>query len=126
MNYLGLINKVLRRLREDTVTSPGDSDYSAQVGEYVKQAVSEVEDSWDWSVLRTTIQVTTTASDFNYSLTGSGTGYKIFDVHQDTDDYDLQNAPYEWLNHQYLSHRSQWRTGWRYPSSSQYSRRRAY
>jgi hypothetical protein len=103
MTYLKLVNKVLRRLREDQVTSVSDSDYAALIAEFVAQAVSEVEDAWDWNVLRNTIQITTAADDFNYSLTGAGTSFKVFDVHEDTNDYDLTKASYHKMNHWLLS-----------------------
>jgi hypothetical protein len=54
MNYLNAINRVLRRLREDEVSSVTSTAYAKLVGDYVNDAVRLVEDSWDWSVLRTT------------------------------------------------------------------------
>lgn len=51
MTYLELVNSVLRRLREDTVNTVNENDYSALVGEFVNDAKRLVEDSWSWSQL---------------------------------------------------------------------------
>ena len=63
MNYLNAINRVLRRLREDEVSSVTSTAYAKLVGDYVNDAVRLVEDSWDWSALRTTVTETVTAAD---------------------------------------------------------------
>ena len=100
MTYLELVNKVLVRMREGSVTSVSESEYSQLVGEFIQQALSEVEDTRDWVQLRTTIQVPTVADDFSYVLTGAGTSFNILGVHEDTEDYDLDRAPsYNWMNH---------------------------
>jgi len=103
MNYLQLVNKVLIRLREDQVAAVNESDYSSLIGEFVQHALSEVEDAWDWNVLRGTIQVTTAADNFSYVLDGAGIGFKVFDVHEDNNDYDLNKATYHQMNHWLLS-----------------------
>jgi hypothetical protein len=51
MTYLEAVNSVLRRLREDTVTTVSENDYSALVGEFVNDAKRVVEDAWSWSTL---------------------------------------------------------------------------
>jgi hypothetical protein len=103
MTYLQIVNKVLKRLRESAVTSVSEDDYTSLVAEFVAQALSEVEDAWDWNVLRNTVQVTTVSTDFSYVLTGVGVGFKVFDVHEDTEDYDLTKAPYHKMNHWLLN-----------------------
>ena len=104
MTYLELVNKVMIRMREGTVSSVAESDYSLLVGEFVQQAISEVEDAHDWIRLRTTIQVPTTAGNFSYILTGAGESFNILGVHEDTEDYDLHKAKsYNWMNHQLLN-----------------------
>jgi len=102
--YLQLVNKVLIRLREETVLSVAQSPYALLIGEFVQQALSEVENATDWIQLRTTIQVPTTAGNFSYTLTGAGESFNILGVHEDTEDYDLRRAPsYNWMNHQLLN-----------------------
>ena len=51
MTYLNLVNNVLRRLREEEVTSVSSSTYGKMVGDFVNDAKRIVEDSWDWSAL---------------------------------------------------------------------------
>jgi hypothetical protein len=38
MTYLNLVNNVLRRLREDEVTTVNSDTYSAMVGDYINDA----------------------------------------------------------------------------------------
>ena len=45
MTYLQLVNSVLRRLREDEVTTVGQTSYSKLIGEFVNDAKRTVEDS---------------------------------------------------------------------------------
>lgn len=56
MTYLDLVNAVLVRLREDTITDAQlDSDpYYRVIGSHVNDAKDRVEDAWQWSQLRTT------------------------------------------------------------------------
>ena len=70
MTYLNLVNNVLRRLREDTVTTVTNNTYSTMVGDFVNDAKELVETAWDWSALRSTLTITTVADDYTYSLTG--------------------------------------------------------
>ena len=70
MTYLQLVNSVLRRIREDEVSSVSQNSYSKLVGEFVNDAKRSVEDSYDWTALRTTLTVSTTDDAFNYTLTG--------------------------------------------------------
>ena len=69
MTYLQLVNSVLRRLREDEVTSVSQNSYSKLIGEFVNDAKRSVEDAYDWTALRTTLTVTTDDTTFNYVLT---------------------------------------------------------
>lgn len=84
MTYLQLVNAVLRRLREDEVTTVDESDYSKLIGDFVNDAKRVVEDAWDWTALRTTTTITTTAGTSKYALTGYGVRSKIIQVHNET------------------------------------------
>lgn len=84
MTYLQLVNAVLRRLREDEVTTVDESDYSKLIGDFVNDAKRVVEDAWDWTALRTTTTITTTAGTAKYALTGYGVRSKIIQVHNET------------------------------------------
>lgn len=101
MTYLNLINSVLRLLREDEVTSPTQSAYAKLIGQFVNETKREVEDSTNWVQLRNTIQVTTEADTFRYGLTGAGNRYRVLQVVNDTQDQELQVAPYAWMNRQF-------------------------
>lgn len=98
MTYLQLINAVLRRLREDTVSNYNDTEYSTLIGDFVNEVKREVEDSWNWSNLRSTIQIATSSGTFKYTLTNAGDRYKILQVLDDTNDYELFPAPWDTLN----------------------------
>ena len=80
MTYLQLVNSVLRRLREDEVSSVSQNSYSKLIGEFVNDAKRSVEDAYDWTALRTTLTVTTDDTTFNYVLTGSQNRMKLLDV----------------------------------------------
>ena len=100
MTYLQLINSVLRRLREDEVATVSQSNYAKLIGDFVNETKREVEDSWNWVQLRNTIQVTTVASTFRYTLTGAGNRYRILQVLNDTENMDLRIGEYKWMNNQ--------------------------
>lgn len=84
MTYLELVNAVLRRLREDEVTTVSESDYSKLIGDFVNDAKRLVEDSWDWTALREAVEITTIVGQNTYSLTGYSTRSKIQTVHNET------------------------------------------
>lgn len=102
MTYLEIVNKVLRRLREDTVDTVSQNTYSALVGEFVNDAKRIVEDAWDWSALRTTLTVTTSADVFNYVLTGSGNRIELLDVVNDTSNFFMKYRDQHWFNKTFL------------------------
>jgi hypothetical protein len=62
------MNNVLRRLREDEVTNVAENTYAKMVGDFINDAKNLVEEAADWSALRETVSITTTASDNQYSL----------------------------------------------------------
>jgi len=103
MTYLKLVNSVLRRMREDEVSSVTENTYSKMVGDFVNDAKNLVETSWDWSGLRTTLTITTTADIFNYVLTGSKNRVKALDVINDTSNNFMEYRPSTWFNDKYLN-----------------------
>ena len=103
MTYLNLVNNVLRRLREDEVASVTSTTYSKMVGDFVNDAKKIVEDAWDWSGLRTTLTVTTSAGTFNYILTGSQNKIKLLDVINDTSNVFMKYQTQHWFNNTYLN-----------------------
>ena len=104
MTYLQLVNSVLRRMRENEVTSFENStdSYVKLIGEFVNDARRIVEDAWDWSALRKTITVTTSNTEFSYSITGTNNSFKILDVINDTSNLFMRPASSSWMNNAYL------------------------
>jgi hypothetical protein len=71
MNYLDIVNKVLKKLREDTVASVEANDYSILIGEFVNDAKKLVENAWNWSTLTQSYTVAGDGTNTIYVLTNS-------------------------------------------------------
>jgi hypothetical protein len=84
MSYLEVVNNILKRLRERTVSTVNESSYSALIAVLVNDAKDDVEKAWSWSGLRTTLSATTTEDVFNYELNGSQNKLTVLDVVNDT------------------------------------------
>ena len=106
MTFRGLINEVLIRLREDTISSDwsGDindattvTDYQKVIGSLVNDTKRSVESYHDWLVLRQTVDVTTVASTKNYNLS-SGQEFKVLDVVNNSTGYQLTQVNRSYLN----------------------------
>ena len=91
MTYLELVNDVLIRLRESTVSTVGETTYSSLIGKFVNDAKRQIEDSYNWNVLGQTITVTTAAATSSYSLTGAGQKFRINDAINTTSVITLDN-----------------------------------
>lgn len=102
MTYLELVNSVMRKLREDTVSTVDQNTYSRLIGEFVNDAKRYCEDAWDWSALRTTLTATTEVGVFNYALTDSGQRIKVFRVVDDSNNRFLQQQTAQWMTNAYL------------------------
>lgn len=102
MNYIQLVNSVLRRLRETEVSSVADNAYSKLIGEFVNDAKRQVEDSYSWNALSDTLTAVTANGIFNYVLVGSGQRFRIIDVINDTDDFNLKYQTVQEMNRLFL------------------------
>ena len=102
MNYIQLVNSVLRRLRETEVSSVADNAYSKLIGEFINDAKRQVEDAYPWNALSDTLTASTADGLFNYILNGSGQRFRIIDVLNDTSNIVVQNATTRWMNDQFL------------------------
>ena len=102
MTYLECVNKVLRRLRENEVTTVNETPYSKLIGDLLNVVKREVEDSWEWGVLRNTLTATTSNDIFNYTLTDSTTRVKVLDVINDTSDYVMEQRSGKWFDQNFL------------------------
>ena len=92
MTYLELVNDVLVRLRESTVSTVGETTYSSLIGKFVNDAKRQIEDSYSWNVLGQTITVTTTSGTSSYALTGVGQKFRINDAINTTSVITLDNT----------------------------------
>lgn len=99
--YLELVNNVLLRLRETEVSSVNDTPYSKLIGLFVNDAKREIEDAYNWKALEKTVLVTTVAGQKEYTLTGSGSRYKIDQVLNDTEDVPMSQVSGDWMDRQY-------------------------
>ena len=98
MTYLELVNDVLVRLRESTVSTVGETAYSALIGKFVNDAKRQIEDSYSWNCLAQTITVTTTSGTSSYALTGAGQKFRINDAINTTSLIGLRNIEFVDMN----------------------------
>jgi hypothetical protein len=102
MNYIQLVNSVLRRLRETEVSSVADNAYSKLIGEFINDAKRQAEDAYPWNALSETLTASTATDIFNYVLVGSGQRFRVLDVLNDTSNTIVNNATTRWMNEQFL------------------------
>lgn len=110
MTYLETINEVLRRLREDTVSTASESTYSVLVGSFVKQAYTEVCNAYNWPELQETQDVAITSSDTSFTITSGDSGEGVADVtsvYNTTDECFLARANKKWVLDKLSSYTSQ-------------------
>ena len=98
MTYLELVNDVLVRLREATVSTVSETSYSALIGKFVNDAKRQIEDAFAWNVLGTTITLSTTSGTYSYSLTGSGQKFQVIDVINATSNVGMKNIDFASMN----------------------------
>lgn len=72
LTFLQIINRVLARMREDSVAAHDTTTYSTLIGTFVNAVKAEIEDAYHWPSLRDTYSVSTTPATSAYSLTSSG------------------------------------------------------
>jgi len=98
MTYLELVNDVLVRLRETSVSTVSETSYSTLIGKFVNDAKRQIEDAFAWNVLGQTLTVTTAASTASYSLTGAGQKFQVMDVINTTSNVGLTNISFVDMN----------------------------
>ena len=98
MTYLELVNDVLVRLREATVSTVTQTPYSTLIGKFVNDAKRQIEDAFSWNVLGQVITVTTASSTASYSLTGAGQKFQVMDVINTTSNVGLTNISFVDMN----------------------------
>lgn len=96
MTFLEVVNDVLLRLRADTVTTLTNSeDYVKLVMKAVNDAVTNVENAWDWTALRTEVPINVIAGTYTYTLTGLGATPRIIEV------YNSEGRELGWVDDKY-------------------------
>ena len=98
MTYLELINDVLVRLRETTVSTNSETSYSALIGKFVNDAKRQVEDAYAWNVLGTTVTLSTSSGTYSYALTGAGQKFQVQDVINVTGNVGMKNIDFATMN----------------------------
>lgn len=98
VTYLTVVNNVLKRLREGTVSSVDNDEYTSLIGMLVNDAKEEVENSWDWSTFRTTIDLTFAEDEDAKEIDGSLDNFTILHVYNDTDNNHMREITGKQLN----------------------------
>ena len=101
--FLSLVNDVLVRLREPEVTTVNENALSKLVGKFVNDAKRQVEDSYDWNALTTTLTANTTDGIFNYALVGTGSRFKVIEIYNNTNRYHLESRDSISMTQSFLS-----------------------
>jgi hypothetical protein len=79
LTWLQIINRVLERLREGSVSTYNETTYSTFLSSLANQVKSEIESAYPWNALRDTFSVTAVNGTTNYVLTNSGANATIID-----------------------------------------------
>ena len=98
MTYLELVNDVLVRLRETTVSTVTETSYSSLIGKFVNDAKRQIEDAYAWNVLGTTITLSTVSGTYSYALTGAGQKFQVLDVLNVTSNLRMKNVDFATMN----------------------------
>jgi len=84
--YLAIVNEVLERLREPTVSTVTENTLSTLIGRYVNDTKRSVNDAYDWDALNTYISVVTINGQWaDYSIANAGLRFRIHNVINITD-----------------------------------------
>src|SRR5262245_37683412 len=99
MTVLEVVNKVLKRLREDTVTASDAEEYSSLIAEFVADIHSECVEQHDWSSMNHYINLELVPGQRTYNL---GEGGVVDDAERETNNdshliFDARNRPMAFL-----------------------------
>lgn len=72
LTWLEIVNRVLARLREASVSTVSETTYSTMLGALVNQVKSEIEDAYYWNALRDTYSISTSNGVTSYEFDGAG------------------------------------------------------
>ncbi len=82
--YIQVVNEVLARLREASVTTVSDTTYSTYLSKLVNQVKREMERAYPWNALRDTFTITTSNGISSYGFTGAGPNAWVIDAWNST------------------------------------------
>lgn len=100
MTFLNLINAVMRRLRENTVSANTETSYSTMIGDLINDAKTTVENSHQWTALRQTVVIPTVADQETYVITGAYQDAILKEVLNDTSNWYLNPKTKHYFNDQ--------------------------
>lgn len=103
MYYVDAVNSVLKRLRENDVLTVDQDERSKVVGEFVNDALKEVEDAWDWQVKYTTDNIPVVAGVYNYTILDSNGRITINNVYNLTDSTLMRKSSKRVMRHQKIN-----------------------
>ena len=88
--YLQAVNGVLRRLRENEVSSVTQTAYSKLIGDFVNDARDYVEGRYNWIGLEEIVEITSSQGTDEYTVDGAGDQANITAVVDDTNNRTLR------------------------------------
>jgi len=98
MTYIEIVNSVLIRLREEKVDTVEETEYSSLIGQLVNLAKVEVENSYNWEALRTTVHLITAVDTFHYELMGTTSNIRTLDVYNASSRTWMNSKTTEWFD----------------------------
>ena len=98
MTYIEIVNSVLVRLREEKVETIDENEYSSLIGQLVNLAKVEVENSYNWEALRTTVHLITAVDTFHYELIGTTSNIRTLDVYNASSRTWMNSKTTEWFD----------------------------
>ena len=116
MNFLGIVNEVLVRLRDSEVTTVSQNEHSKQICAFVNQAKRRVESAMKWSALLHSSSFSTSAGISSYSLTDWRERSSVDFIFNETSDCELISTTYKTVQKWLLTDTQQARPDYWYMS----------
>lgn len=100
--FLQLVNDVLLELREPTVATWDENDYSTLIGRFVNDSKRAVENVHTWHALRDTFVVPTVAGTVTYAFTGTDERARVLDAWNYTTGGEMDETTWRYMNSLYF------------------------
>ena len=104
VTVIDMINKILTRMRENTVGTINETEQSSAILRFINDAKREVEDAFNWTALQQTITITTSAGTHTYTLQQGGIftnqRTRVVDVFNTTTQVHLLGVPFDYARRQ--------------------------